>query len=173
MSRLINYFRGAYLSKKSENKIGSIVPLGKVNLNLRDGDFKVGKKIYFYPNIKISVVGKKYKKAKLYIGNGTTIGDRTEIHVGKSVHIGEECSISWDVVIMDRDYHEINGEEKKDSVVIGNNVWIGCNAIILKGVTIGDGAIVGAGAVVTKNVPKKACVAGNPAKVIKNNVNWT
>lgn len=51
--------------------------------------------------------------------------------------------------------------------IIGNDVWIGANAIILQGVTIGDGAIIAAGAVVTKDVPPYAIVGGVPAKVIK------
>ena len=53
------------------------------------------------------------------------------------------------------------------TVIIGHDVWIGANAVVLKGVTIGDGAIVGAGAVVTRDVPSLAIVGGNPAKVIK------
>ena len=57
-------------------------------------------------------------------------------------------------------------------VHIGNHVWIGRSAIILKGVTIGAGAIVGAGSVVTRDVPARSLVAGNPAKVIKENVEW-
>lgn len=52
-------------------------------------------------------------------------------------------------------------------VSIGNDVWVGCNAIILKGVRINQDAIVGAGAVVTKDVPAYAIVVGNPAKVVK------
>ena len=52
-------------------------------------------------------------------------------------------------------------------IKIGNDVWIGCNSIILKGVTIGDGAIVAAGSVVTKDVPDYAVVGGAPAKVIR------
>ena len=53
-----------------------------------------------------------------------------------------------------------------DSVLIGNDVWIGLNAIILSGVQIGNGAVIGAGSVVVKNVPAYSIVAGNPAKVI-------
>lgn len=56
--------------------------------------------------------------------------------------------------------------EDKDIILEGDN-WIGANAIILRGVTIGEGAIVGAGSVVTKNVPPYALVAGNPARIIK------
>ena len=52
-------------------------------------------------------------------------------------------------------------------IVIGRNVWIGANATVLPGVTVGDDAIIAAGAVVTKNVPEKAVVAGVPARVIK------
>jgi acetyltransferase-like isoleucine patch superfamily enzyme len=55
-----------------------------------------------------------------------------------------------------------------NGVVTGNDVWIGANAVVLDGVTIGDGAVVAAGAVVTKDVEAYAIVAGNPAKVIKH-----
>ena len=57
----------------------------------------------------------------------------------------------------------------KGSVIIGNNVWIGDKATILPNVTIGDGAVIAANSVVTKDVPAYSVVAGNPAKVIKEN----
>jgi acetyltransferase-like isoleucine patch superfamily enzyme len=56
----------------------------------------------------------------------------------------------------------------KGPIRIGNDVWIGMNALILSGVTIGDGAVVGAGAVVTKDVPPYAIVVGSPAKLVKH-----
>jgi acetyltransferase-like isoleucine patch superfamily enzyme len=69
--------------------------------------------------------------------------------------------------------HTITGNEYENKpIVIEDNVWIGCNVIILKGVTIGAGSIVAAGSIVTKNVPADSIVAGNPAKVIKENVKW-
>jgi len=52
-------------------------------------------------------------------------------------------------------------------VTVGNDVWIGANACVLRGVTIGEGAVVGAGAVITHNVPPYTIVAGNPARVIR------
>lgn len=60
-----------------------------------------------------------------------------------------------------------NEPYRRKKCVIGNDVWIGCNAVILNNVTIGDGAIVAAGAVVTKDVPPYAIVAGVPAKVVR------
>lgn len=57
--------------------------------------------------------------------------------------------------------------ERASATTIGNDVWIGVNAVIMRGVTVGDGAIIGAGAVVTKDVPPYAIVGGVPARVIK------
>ena len=57
--------------------------------------------------------------------------------------------------------------EKRNFIIIGNDVWIGANAIILPGVTVGDGAIIGAGAVVTRDVPPYAIMVGVPAKILK------
>ena len=57
-------------------------------------------------------------------------------------------------------------------ISIGNHVWIGAGATILKGVTIGDNAIIGAGSVVTKDVPPNTIVAGNPAHIIRQRIEW-
>lgn len=168
-----NRLWGLIVAIKTNNPIKNILSSGKQIINVSNSIIKIEKGVFLYPNVKISVNGEKDNKAYLFIASGTHIGDRTEIHVGDRVIIGRDCAISWDVCILDRDYHEFdsNGEEKVP-ITIGNNVWIGCRATILKGVTIGDGAVVAAGSVVTKDVPANCCVAGNPAKVIKENVNW-
>ena len=57
--------------------------------------------------------------------------------------------------------------DEKPGAIVGNDVWIGLNAVILRGVTVGHGAIIGAGAVVTKDVPPYAIVVGSPAKILR------
>jgi acetyltransferase-like isoleucine patch superfamily enzyme len=102
------------------------------------------------------------------------LGDRTEIHCGRNVKIGNHVAISWDCVIMESDYHAAGGSEVVPRpIVIEDEAWIGCRVIILKGVTVGRGAIVGAGSVVTKDVPPYTLAAGNPARVIKPVEPWT
>ncbi|HEY5893168.1 MAG TPA: acyltransferase [Chthoniobacterales bacterium] len=122
-----------------------------------------------------------------------SIGDFTLLNgalimADEEITIGNHCLISWNVGIADSDFHPVEPALRQQDALalsvlyprrpdrpkigtkpvhIGNNVWIGMNATILKGVTIGDNAIVAAGAVVTKDVPANTVVAGNPAKIVK------
>jgi acetyltransferase-like isoleucine patch superfamily enzyme len=122
-----------------------------------------------------------------------TIGDFTLLNgalimAEERIEIGSHCLVSWNVGIADSDFHPLEPAQRlidsqalapfyKDrpprpplhtaAVVICDNVWIGMNAVILKGVTIGENSVVAAGAVVTKSVPANAIVAGNPAAVVK------
>jgi acetyltransferase-like isoleucine patch superfamily enzyme len=114
-----------------------------------------------------------FKGALLELGNGFCNSD-TKIRCKHHVKIGNGVYISHDVTIMDTDAHLMGYRDytMTKPVVIGNNVWIGTKATILKGVTIGDGAMIGAGAVVTKSVPPYCLAAGNPAKVIKEGIEW-
>jgi acetyltransferase-like isoleucine patch superfamily enzyme len=75
-------------------------------------------------------------------------------------------------MIRDDDEHYVGDGSPTAPVTIGDHVWLGTRAIILKGVTIGDGALVAAGAVVTKDVPPKTLVGGVPARVIREGVDW-
>lgn len=102
--------------------------------------------------------------------NGATIDCSTEIQIGKN------CAIATGAFLLDNDWHKITyhneSKEDKKPIIIEDKVWIGARAIVLKGVRIGTGAIVAAGSVVTKDVPPRTIVAGNPAKVIKENIDW-
>lgn len=108
------------------------------------------------------------------IVNGGFINENVQITCGDTIEIGRDCAIGRDVVIRSYDGHTINepGYEICKPIRIGNHVWIGQGATILKGVTIGDGAIIASGAIVTKDVPAKTAVAGVPARVVKDNVEW-
>lgn len=123
----------------------------------------------FYSGIRLEVG----KNACIKIGNGTYLNRNTLIVSQDRVEIGNNCKISWDVIIMDSDLHPLPGETQVDSkpIIIKDNVWIGCRVIILKGVTIGSGAIIAAGAVVTKDIPANSIAAGVPAKIIASNQN--
>jgi acetyltransferase-like isoleucine patch superfamily enzyme len=98
-----------------------------------------------------------------YANNGAAIVCFKEITIGRDVAIGPE------VFIRDSDSHVISGSGRSSTepIRIGDRVWIGARAVILKGVTIGDGAIVAAGSVVTKDVAPGTLVAGVPAKFIR------
>ncbi|MCZ8519310.1 MULTISPECIES: acyltransferase [Paenibacillus] len=130
---------------------------------------KLGRKVMLFQNVGFYLDA---PGAEISIGDGTYINRRTEIMSKQRVSIGSHCAISWDVSIMDTDFHAIDGLPSTAPVQIGDRVWIGCKAIILKGVTIGDGAVVAAGAVVTKDVPAGCVVAGSPAKVVKQIREW-
>lgn len=103
--------------------------------------------------------------AHLSIGKNTYFAGLNIVTSASSIKIGDDCAISWDVVISDNDFHDltINGRQKKRSlpVVIGDRVWIGMGAKILKGVTIGHDSVIGAGAVIRKNVKPHSLVIGN------------
>ena len=111
--------------------------------------------------------------AKLSLGSGF-LNNNCKISCFKEITIGEDVKISEDVLIRDSDNHTVlrEGYQKTAPIHIGNHVWIGVRAVILKGVTIGDGAIIAAGAVVTKDVPPNTLVGGVPAKIIKENISW-
>lgn len=109
----------------------------------------------------------------LKIGSRTTINEDTIIGCTQSVTIGDDCMVAPRVYILDVD-HEYSSRSipiseqgyRTSPISIGNGVWIGAYAVILRGVTIGQGAIIGAHSVVTRDVPAFAIAAGIPARII-------
>ena len=112
--------------------------------------------------------------AVLEIGHKSYINHDSEIRCREHISIGNNCSIAYGVRMQDSDYHimyDEDGAPKPETkpIVIEDDVWIGADATILKGVTIGQGSVVAARSVVT-NPPPYSHVAGNPARVIKPNI---
>jgi acetyltransferase-like isoleucine patch superfamily enzyme len=115
--------------------------------------------------------------SQIRIGNRTYLNPRSSITAGADISIGEDCAISWNVQIISDDMHIATGSRMSGSsrapVTIGNHVWIGTNALVLKGTEIGHDSVVAAGSVVTGGAyPPHSLIAGNPARVIRSDVDW-
>jgi len=94
-----------------------------------------------------------------------------------SISIGNDCMFSGNVEIWNSDTHlitDLNGNfvSLPCPVTIGDHVWLGKASKILKNVTIGNNSIIGMSSVVTKDVPEHSIAAGNPARIIKKQINW-
>ena len=100
----------------------------------------------------------------VFLNCGCFFQDLGGIYIGDNVQVGPGVTITTVNHNLDP---ERRGERFPEAVWICDNVWIGANATILPGVTIGENAVIGAGSVVTKDVPANTVVAGNPAKVIR------
>lgn len=175
LSYFIRIFRGWLKARNMSSYAGRLEIYGgkSVKIQQKYSSIECGRYVKFWPDTKISVIGTPKKKAVLRIGDYVSFGNRTQIHCGNYIEIGDNTIISWDCCIMDRDYHAFNSDyEQIKHVLIGKHVWIGCHVLILKGICIGDGAVIAAGSVVTKDIPSKCLAGGNPAKVIKENIKW-
>jgi len=135
-------------------------------------------------NSKLSVLGKFYiytgckvvvrENAELILDDGSFINVDSKIYCKEKIEIGKNTFIGEEVIIRDTDEHRIIKKDYINTlpIKIGNHVWIGMRSIILKGVTVGDNVVIAAGSVVTKDIPNNCLVAGNPAVIIKENINW-
>jgi len=191
-----NYFS----SRVMKTKIIGLVPLKQCRIQLSESaklilrnKFTMGLKqvassrletrLLIEPNGQVEVNGDFQMFAGSYIRvvknghlvlDGGYINEGVEITCASKITIGKDCTIARDAVIRDYDGHTIELQDFNiaEEIMIGEHVWIGNRAMVLKGVTIGDGAIVAAGSVVTTDVPANCIVAGVPARIIKENINW-
>jgi len=160
-----------------------------------DGPFFFGKRL----ELKIEPRGQIRFGRFVWIGDGTKIrchegvveidektvmGQECTISAYQRVRIGEQCVIADRAMFIDFDHGVVEVERPirlqgiyKRDVEVGNNVWIGYGACILRGVSVGDNAVIGTNSVVTKDVPANAIVGGVPARIIRmretpQNLRW-
>lgn len=117
---------------------------------------------------------------KIFIDTGVGIAGALLVACGtnNSISIGQESMISDDVAMWGCDGHSITQAGKvinlSKPIVIGSHVWIGTGVKILKGTTVGDNSVVGMGSLLNgKEYPNNKVIVGNPAKVVKDNIDWT
>src|SRR5690554_3494159 len=155
-----------YIDLKNNSKLnlGNNVMLNSTNY---------GYHINMHNCVKILADG---ENSEIYIGANTRIHGSC-IHAKSKITIGKNCLIAGNCQIIDSNGHEtlmerpldrIFSMDKPREIIIEDNVWIGANCIVLKGVKIGSGSIIAAGSVVVESIPENVIARGNPAQVIKN-----
>lgn len=184
----ISTIRKVNLFKKNATLLGKNYLLGRSSfVSIKDGSVKDD--IIIDDNIKIHGAINSQNNGKIYIGKFVNIGYNSCLLAVDNIYIGDYTTISYNVVITDNNNHPINPSFRKymsmmpaddDStkwkhsahapVVIGKNCWIGQNSRIHKGVVLGDNCIVAANAVVTKSAPANCILAGNPARIVKTDI---
>ena len=113
-----------------------------------------------------------YSDALIKIGSNSGFSG-TVIGAAERVVIGDNVMCGGNVTITDTDWHGIEADRRTERgkscpVIIEDNVWLGLNVVVLKGVTIGKNSVVAAGSIVSKSIPSNVIAGGQPAKVIKN-----
>lgn len=164
----INFFVGIHSGILNVNKEKNAVIIGD-NVTLLDAELRC------------------YEKGHIEIGDYCWFSLRTQIISCTSVKIGKYCIFARDVYISDTNEHPTDPFVRREQtlagtepdryvsatkpITIGDDVWVGERACILKGVKIGNGVIVAAQTVVTKDVSDFCVVAGNPGRIVKRNIN--
>lgn len=140
----------------------------------QSSSIKMGKGCRFNSNNRFNFRGINHKCILQTVSGGRiTIGDHcgfsgVSIISGCSVRIGNNVLCGANVTIGDRNNHEkIYKEFQPQPVTIGDNVWVGMNSMVMRGVTIGENTIIGANSVITKDIPANVIAVGNPCRVIK------
>ena len=133
-------------------------------------------------DVKFDIYSQYVNNTKMIIGkNVSSVG--TKIHIcedNAELIIGDDCMLSYGVEIWPSDAHTIVDKDTKKllnrvckPVIIGNHCWLGCKAIITKNARLPNNTIVGAGSVVCKPFEQEyIAIAGNPAKIVKEDVDW-
>lgn len=182
-----------FLLSKFKRFFYSIIYRKRLKIS-KDVDFDYASKIIIKGNGKILIDENSHIRSKKYGYHSgmpfpTTLfadGDNSSIHIGANsrlngcyihskeyISIGINCAIASGVNILDSNGHEtisINrtiGRDVPEEIVIMNNVWIGLNAVVLKGSIIGENSIIGANSVVKGKFPSNSLIMGNPGKLIK------
>src|SRR5574344_2759055 len=186
MINLINKFNLKIKNSGVNNKIivGNNVTIKKTRIKIygNDNTIIIGDNTYLH-NVRVNIgfSDSKTDKTTLTIGKYTTINSAI-FQLGENnstISIGEDCMLSFNIEMSCSDIHIVYDENGKVSnigkiISIGNHIWLGKNVCVLKNTTIPDGCIVGQNSIVTKKFQEKNSVlAGNPAKIVKNNCCWS
>jgi acetyltransferase-like isoleucine patch superfamily enzyme len=163
----IPFIKKAYVRKYYATGIGTYIvnSFFKRILGINKGDFL----LHFTSRVnsanKININGDN--KESVYLCFATSGGCYYQALNGIEIGGGTMWSYNCSFISANHSMEDLKKHVKTKSIIIGKNVWLGANCVVLPGVEIGDNAIIGAGSVVTKNVVANSIVGGVPAKLIK------
>ncbi|HYX05717.1 MAG TPA: acyltransferase [Bacteroidales bacterium] len=118
------------------------------------------------------------EKGVLTIGNKFRISTNSTIICFRKISFGNNCRISWDVIIMDTDFHYITTRDGKilnspKEIRLGNNTWVGMRCVFSKGAILDDNIIVASNSLINKEIKGSfQIIGGTPAKILKEQVTW-
>lgn len=186
-----NWFKIVMKMTKIEYGKNLILKGIPVIFNAKGATLKIGQNVMIKSSFLSNLVGlysrtiiiTRTSKAQIIIGNHVGISGAT-IYARKGIYIGDYTAVGGNCKILDNDFHPLELEERirlltdkrggastnqipAKEIYIGNNCFLGCNSIILKGTVLGDGCIVGAGAVVAGKFENNCVIVGNPARAIR------
>ena len=187
----IYIYRNVNLSQMGGGKItintqvrSGLLAIGKRNIGTLDhkhvrsiwevrGEIILNGKVSLGSGSRISVAS----GAVLQFGDNFSMTGNSSIVCQKAISFGDDCLLSWDILIMDSDFHKILNMQgdtvnAPSPIRIGNHVWIGCRSTILKGVQIADHSVIAAGAVITKTLPNTHSVYGGNNLKLKSDIDW-
>ncbi len=163
-------------------RIGSHEPLATKDLAYErtimdiSGELLVDGNVHIAPGSRISID----KGARLKFGNNFNSTGNCTIICNSEINIGNDCLFSWDIQLMDSDFHKIYDNKgvcinPPKRIDIGNNVWICSKATILKGVRIPDGCVVGAGSVLSGQFRTENSIIagiGKNCQIVRSEIKW-
>ena len=129
---------------------------------------------------------------KASIGHGSKISVRGDLHLGdgfnmtaestivcaKEIRFGDDCLLSWDILVMDTDEHPLYNKDNErinpdKAIQVGDHVWIGCKCVLLKGAEVPDNTVVAAGTLLTSSFSgEHQVIGGNPPTALKHDIRW-
>jgi acetyltransferase-like isoleucine patch superfamily enzyme len=142
------------------------------------GRIVIGSRVRFGGKPSFGFSNRVHAAPEVRIGDHTFIGHLVSFNAADSIRIGNHCLLAEGVRLSDFDGHPVDWARRRAGeptppeaihpIEIGDDVWVGVNCIILKGVTIGSRSVIAAGSVVSRDVPPDVVVAGIPARVVKH-----
>ena len=136
------------------------------------GTLSFGGKASLGHGSKISVRG------DLHLGDGFNMTAESTIVCAKEIRFGNDCLLSWDILVMDTDEHPLYNKDNErinpdKAIQVGDHVWIGCKCVLLKGAVVPDNTVVAAGTLLTSSFSgEHQVIGGNPPTALKHDIRW-